>query len=155
MLGITRPWARGRPVGEVWKEIWDEVLRPLPEKVQQTGEASRGNDYPFFLERYGYSEKAYFDVSYDPVRDESGRAGGVSRIVSETTGRIVGVVQDITARRKLIDNPQPLLNELNHRVRNTLATVLSLARQTRCWRADDSGVRHGLPGADRRPLRGP
>ncbi len=90
VLGIKHPWALGRPVSEVWKEIWDDVLRPLLEKVQQTGEAFRGNDYPFFLERYGYPEETYFDVSYDPVRDESGRVGGVFCIVSETTGRVVG-----------------------------------------------------------------
>ena len=44
----------------------------------------------FALERHGYVEETYFDVSYDPVRDETGRVGGVFCIVSETTGRVVG-----------------------------------------------------------------
>ena len=35
-------------------------------------------------------EETYFDISYDPVRDESGQVGGVFCIVSETTGRVLG-----------------------------------------------------------------
>ncbi len=50
--------------------------------------------------------------------------------VGRSTGRIVGVSQDITEQKSLMERQQLLLNELNHRVRNTLATVISLARQT-------------------------
>ena len=38
------------------------------------------------LERHGFVEETYFDVSYDPVRVESGGVGGVYCIVTETTG---------------------------------------------------------------------
>jgi hypothetical protein len=62
----------------------------LLEGVVTTGEAFWARDYLFFLNRYGYSEETYFDVSYDPVRDESGEVGGVFCIVSETTGRVLG-----------------------------------------------------------------
>ena len=87
---MKHPWALGRPAREVWSEFWDDVLRPLLEGVLNTGEAFWASDYPFFLQRYGYPEETYFDISYDPVRDESGRAGGVFCIVSETTGRVIG-----------------------------------------------------------------
>jgi PAS domain S-box-containing protein len=73
----------------VWSEVWD-ALKPLLEGVVTTGEAFWARDYLFFLNRYGYSEETYFDVSYDPVRDESGEVGGVFCIVSETTGRVLG-----------------------------------------------------------------
>ena len=89
-LGIKHPGALGQPAREVWKEFWQDVLRPLLEGVLNTGDAFWGSDYPFFLERLGYPEETYFDVSYDPVRDESGGVGGVFCIVSETTGRVVG-----------------------------------------------------------------
>ena len=42
----------------------------------------------------------------------------------------VRVVQDITARKEAEDRQKLLMDELNHRVKNTLATVQSLAPQT-------------------------
>ncbi|MBF9232230.1 sensor histidine kinase [Microvirga alba] len=42
----------------------------------------------------------------------------------------VGVFQDVTARRKADEQQRFLLDELNHRVKNTLATVQSIASQT-------------------------
>jgi hypothetical protein len=30
-------------------------------------------DRPFYIERHGYPENVYFDISYSPVRDEAGR----------------------------------------------------------------------------------
>ncbi len=44
--------------------------------------------------------------------------------------RIVCVTTDITIRREAEERRRLLVNELNHRVKNTLATVQSLARQT-------------------------
>jgi PAS domain S-box-containing protein len=89
-LGVKHPEALGQPARVVWCEFWEDVLRPLLERVLETGEAFWASDHPFFLERHGYPEETYFDVSYDPVRDESGGVGGVFCIVSETTGRVVG-----------------------------------------------------------------
>jgi signal transduction histidine kinase len=88
VLRRKHPWALGRPAREVWSEIQD-VLGPLLEGVIATGEAFRAQDHPFYLERRGFSEETYFDVSYDPVRDESGKVGGVFCIVGETTGRVL------------------------------------------------------------------
>jgi len=88
VLGHKHPGVLGRPGREVWSEIWD-VLGPLLQGVVATGEAFRATDHPFYLERHGFTEETYFDVSYDPVRDETGRVGGVFCIVSETTGRVL------------------------------------------------------------------
>jgi PAS domain S-box-containing protein len=89
-LGAKHPWALGRPAREVWSEIWDGVLGPLFDGVVRTGNAFWASDHLFFLQRHGYREETFFDVSYDPVRDESGGVGGVFCITSETTGRVVG-----------------------------------------------------------------
>ncbi|MBD2101964.1 ATP-binding protein [Leptolyngbya sp. FACHB-261] len=88
-LASKHPWALSRPAHEVWSEVWD-VIEPLLKGVVATGEAFWARDYLFFLNRHGYIEETYFDVSYDPVRDESGKVGGVFCIVSETTGRVLG-----------------------------------------------------------------
>lgn len=44
--------------------------------------------------------------------------------------RLVGVAADITERKQLEEHQQLLINELNHRVKNTLSVVQSLAKQT-------------------------
>jgi hypothetical protein len=90
VFALKHPWALGKPAREAWSEIWDTQLGPLLEGVVASGEAFSGTDLPFVLERLGYPEETYFDVSYDPVRDESGTVAGVYCIVSETTGRVIG-----------------------------------------------------------------
>jgi hypothetical protein len=90
VFGSTHPHALGLPVREAWRELWPQGLKEYFEGVLATGEAFWAKDLPFSVERHGYPEEAYFDVSYDPVRDESGKVGGIFCIVSETTGRVVG-----------------------------------------------------------------
>jgi PAS domain S-box-containing protein len=58
-------------------------------------------------------------LTVSPVRDSSGNLVGASKV-----GR------DITERKRTEETRQLLLNELSHRVKNTLATVQSIARQT-------------------------
>ncbi|HEU4685128.1 MAG TPA: response regulator [Nitrospira sp.] len=89
VLGTKHPRALGRPVREVWSELWDVGLRELFEGVLTTGEALWASDYPFFMQRYGFLEETFFDISYDPIRDETGAVGGLFCIVSDTTRRVV------------------------------------------------------------------
>ena len=103
VFGAKHPRALGRPGREVWSEIWDSVLHDLLAGVVRTGDAFWGKDLLFELERYGIPEETYFDVSYDPVRDESGAVGGVFCIVNETTERVIGerrlaLLKDLAAR---------------------------------------------------------
>jgi PAS domain S-box-containing protein len=44
--------------------------------------------------------------------------------------RMIGVMADATERRRAENHQRLLINELNHRVKNTLATVQSIAAQT-------------------------
>src|SRR5215475_11262828 len=102
ILGTKHPWALSQPARKCWSEIWD-VLGPLLEGVVNTGEAFWAKDHPFSVERRGYTEETYFDISYDPVRDETGKVGGVFCIVRETTGRVLGerrlqTLRDLAAR---------------------------------------------------------
>ncbi len=90
VFGAKHPGALGTPIREAWDELWRAGLKEIFDDVLTRGEAFWAQDRPFFMQRYGYLEETYFDVSYDPVRDESGRVGGVFCIVSETTGRVIG-----------------------------------------------------------------
>jgi two-component sensor histidine kinase len=110
-IGDKHPRALGRPARENWAELWDD-LEPLLRRVFETGETVFAKDRPFYIERHGYPENVYFDISYSPVLDEAGKAGGVLCIVSETTDRVVA-----QERQGL------LLRETNHRLKNLFAMI--------------------------------
>jgi signal transduction histidine kinase len=77
----------GWPAWENWAELWDD-LEPLLNGVRHTGKTFFANDRPFYIERHGYGETVYFDVSYSAVPDPDGSVAGVLCIVSETTERL-------------------------------------------------------------------
>lgn len=87
-IGDKHPHALGRPAREYWAEMWD-ALEPLLDGVRETGTAFAASDYPFVINRHGFLEEVFFDISYDPVRVEDGSVGGVFCIVSETTRRVL------------------------------------------------------------------
>ncbi|WP_296067369.1 PAS domain S-box protein [uncultured Agrobacterium sp.] len=86
-IGYKHPHALGRPAREYWSELWDD-LEPLLKRVLENGETVAAKDRPFYIERHGYPETVYFDISYSPVADESGVVRGVFCIVNETTERV-------------------------------------------------------------------
>ncbi|WP_422752828.1 SpoIIE family protein phosphatase [Micromonospora sp. WMMD708] len=88
-IGDKHPAALGRPAREHWAETWD-VLGPLLDGVCRSGESYRAENHPFLLDRHGFVERVYFDISYDPIRDDDGSVNGVFCFVNETTGRVVG-----------------------------------------------------------------
>lgn len=110
-IGDKHPRAFGRPARENWAELWDD-LEPLLRGVLETGETVFAQDRLFYIERHGYPENVYFDISYSPVRDEAGKVRGVLCIVSETTERVVA-----QERQRL------LLRETNHRLKNLFAMI--------------------------------
>lgn len=98
ILGAKHPDALGRPVREVYPEIWDQV-GPLLEGVYQTGEAVWCEDLPLMIERRGFRQEGYFTFSYSPVRDEKGRVAGLLSSAVETTARVLGSRRNELLRR--------------------------------------------------------
>lgn len=86
-IGEKHPRALGRPGHEHWAELWDD-LGPLLRGVVDTGKTFAAKDRAFYIERSGYGETVYFDISYSPVRDGDGIVEAVLCIVTETTGRV-------------------------------------------------------------------
>ncbi|MCM2476254.1 PAS domain S-box protein [Rhizobium sp. CG5] len=86
-IGLRHPQAFGRPAEQNWSELWDD-LKPLLDRVLYGGETVSAKDREFYIERHGRPEKVYFDISYSPIKDETGKIRGVFCIVSETTGRV-------------------------------------------------------------------
>ncbi|TPK72424.1 PAS domain S-box protein [Mesorhizobium sp. B2-4-15] len=86
-LGEKHPWAYGRPAVESRAELWAD-LEPLLRKVRERGETVVAKARPFHMERHGFGEEAYFDISYSPVVDDDGTIGGVLCFVNEVTDRV-------------------------------------------------------------------
>ncbi|MFC3080305.1 sensor histidine kinase [Phenylobacterium terrae] len=84
--------------------------RPLEEMVGQA---------EYRILRADTGEVRWMSRHVEIVRDEEGRPE-----------RVVGAITDITDRKRLMEHQQLLINELNHRVKNTLATVQSILNQT-------------------------
>ncbi|MFI7600706.1 SpoIIE family protein phosphatase [Actinoplanes sp. NPDC049681] len=87
-MGSKHPGHLGRPGREMWAETWS-VLQELFDGVAAADESYYAADHPFMLERYGFLEETYFDISYDPIRLADGTVGGVFCIVSDTTRRVL------------------------------------------------------------------
>ncbi|MEV6635566.1 SpoIIE family protein phosphatase [Actinoplanes sp. NPDC051470] len=88
-MGVKHPGYLGRPGREMWAEAW-EVLQRLFDGVVRSDAAFWASDHPFLLDRYGFLEETYFDISSDPIRAADGTVTGVNCIVTDTTSRVLG-----------------------------------------------------------------
>jgi CheY-like chemotaxis protein len=89
VLGSAKhPWALGKPVSEVWSEIWD-ICGPLAEKVFRNGEASFVDEVQLLMNRGDFFEETYFSFSYSPIRDESGSIGGLFCVSTEVSPKVI------------------------------------------------------------------
>lgn len=91
VLGAKHPWALGRPVKDVWSEVW-EVIQPLIDTPFKGGPATWNEDICLELNRRNFLEEAHFTIAYSPVPDEAVESGigGVIATVHEITEKVVG-----------------------------------------------------------------
>ena len=87
-LGIKHPNALGRPVEEVWREIYHDVKDRF-DAVMHDGASTWDKALLLLLERNGYPEETYHTFSYSPLRVENGGVGGLMCIVTEETERVI------------------------------------------------------------------
>ncbi len=89
ILGADKhPDALGRPVREVWPEIWDEI-GPMFRTVIDTQVPTFDHHGRLIIERDGFPEEAFFTWSYSPLYDDDGSVGGVLDVVVETTDQVM------------------------------------------------------------------
>jgi PAS domain-containing protein len=96
--------------------LWGD-LGPLLGGVRDTGKTFFADDRPFYIERHGYGETAYFDVSYSAVPDADGSVAGVLCIVSETTKRVKAESAPRESEAKLRELNQTLEQRIVQRTR--------------------------------------
>ncbi|MDN5289740.1 MAG: hybrid sensor histidine kinase/response regulator [Mucilaginibacter sp.] len=87
-LGIKHPAALGRPVRQVWAEIYDAV-RERFDSVMRDGVPTWDEALLLLLERRGYPEETYHTFSYSPLYGGTGAVEGLMCVVSEETERVV------------------------------------------------------------------
>jgi PAS domain S-box-containing protein len=113
-------YSRDEIVGQSGAVIFtpEDRVAGIPEQEMRTAITEGcANDERWHLRRNG--EKFFASGTMRPLRDESGKYFG-----------FVKVARDITERQRYEEHQKMLLNELTHRVKNTLATVQSIAMQT-------------------------
>jgi len=101
-------------------EIAAQSFMDWLDQVYRNGEPVSGNSVPIHVERPGSGRVDLFvDFAFHPIFADDGSVKGV---FVQGMDRTV----DVEAERR----QRILLDELNHRVKNTLATVHSIAKQT-------------------------
>jgi two-component sensor histidine kinase/PAS domain-containing protein len=125
----TRPPTTARPITAVGRTRPSSSPTCCPPSTRPTVRASAtpwirrsspGSDYDIEYRVIVPSG----DVRWLQVRGQAAITG------QGGTRRMAGVSMDVTERKEAEERQRLLLNELNHRVKNTLATVQSIASQT-------------------------
>jgi PAS domain S-box-containing protein len=107
ILGDRRP-ALGRPLREVWADIWDTVGQNK-ERVLR-GETVYMESAPRPLRRDGRTETAWITACYNPLLDADGRVAGVFGVVTAVSGdeRTEQRLRESEERFRLIADSAPV-----------------------------------------------
>ena len=117
----------GLTVRDALPEVVDQGFFDLLDHVFASGEAVTRAAQPILLRwrDEGPLEERFVDFVYQPIRDEDG-----------TVAQVFVQGSDVTERVRAENHQRLLINELNHRVKNTLAAVQSIVTQTLRHAAD-------------------
>ena len=83
------PEALGRPVREVWREIWEPVLARRFAETLSTGRPTGEADLLMPLVRSDYLEETYLTFSFGALADDHGDPSGIFCTATENTGRVI------------------------------------------------------------------
>ncbi len=113
--------AVGLSVREALPELENQRFYDLLDSVFETGEPFEGREMSVVLRQSSDGEpvQRFLNFLYQPIRGDDGRVVGIFVQGHDVTGTVLA-----SKRQKL------MIDELNHRVKNTLATVQSIAVQT-------------------------
>ncbi|MGF9567576.1 PAS domain-containing protein [Neorhizobium sp. JUb45] len=98
MCGHRHPAAFGRPFGELWHDIWDQV-EPII-SAAFAGQGTSMEDIEFVMHRNGYPEETHFAFSYTPVRDPWGTVLGMFCACTEQTATVAERKAERTLRER-------------------------------------------------------
>jgi PAS domain S-box-containing protein len=87
-LGSKHPGALGRPLREVWREVFADVEDRI-RSVMVDSVATWDKALLLLLNRNGYPEETYHTFSYSPLRGDGGLTEGLMCVVTEETERVI------------------------------------------------------------------
>ena len=148
LCGDKHPRSMGQNFPECWKEAWPVI--GVAHDAAWAGDKAILETQPIFLERHGFLEECFFTFSFSPIRDETGRVGGLFHPVIETTAQMFAQ-RGTRALRDLTDQTSKA---------KSVTDVLALSAQTPAEYALDLPVQNDplVPAAppqrpaDARPL---
>lgn len=125
----------GKPIRDALPELEGQGYYEFLDTVYETGEPHEGRASRVQLQRTPDAplETVYLNFIYQPIRDGSGKVAGIF---------VQG--HDVTDTVTAADRQKLMIDELNHRVKNTLATVQSIAVQTARSHADPKTFAEGF-----------
>ncbi|SOE12024.1 two-component sensor histidine kinase [Hoeflea halophila] len=111
----------GKSVREAFPEAEDQGILDLLDQVYQTGARYQTEERSVMIRDLdsGELQETFLDFSYDAIRDGDGNITGIFVQGSDRS-------EDVRRQHR----QRLLLAELNHRVKNTLASVQSIVSQT-------------------------
>jgi PAS domain S-box-containing protein len=99
-LADRHPRALGRPVAEVWGEVWDIVAPPFYHAME-TGEGFAQNHIELPMVRRGQHEITYWNITASPIRGEDGLIVGLLNQGIEITGEVFADRKRLAAEEQL------------------------------------------------------
>ena len=111
----------GKTLADAMPEVADQGYVALMDQVFRTGQTVRraAERVMFARMKDAPLTERYVDFVYQPIRDDS---GSVASIFTQGS--------DVTERVRAENHQKLLINELNHRVKNTLSSIQSIVSQT-------------------------
>ncbi len=116
IYGVNQPDMIGRHISELFTQQW---LRPSDEANAAAELRARGRWEGLSLHVKPSGDRIYVESAMSTLRDDRGRHAGV-----------LAVVRDVSDRIRWEQRQSLMMAELDHRVKNNLAAVLSIADQT-------------------------
>ena len=89
IIGGRHPWALGRPISEVWQEIWSDI-GPMLATAMGGDAGIYVEEQLLIMERNGYPEETYYTFSYSPIPTGDGTVGGIICANTDDTQRVIG-----------------------------------------------------------------
>lgn len=86
-LGKRHPEAMGRPMPEVWYEIWKEIT-PIVDRAM-SGEAVFMDNLHLVMTRNGFEEDTFWRFSYSPLRNDAGKIVGFLNVTTDMTETVL------------------------------------------------------------------
>ena len=87
ICGNKHPRSMGQNFSECFKEAWPVIGEAHDSAF--AGDTAFLETQQIFLERHGYVEECFFTFSFSPIRDETGRVGGLFHPVIEMTTQML------------------------------------------------------------------